>query len=143
MTDDLAPIYLQTLLPQPVQQQSRYSLRYSNNYTIPLTRTVSYFNSFLPTALREWNSLDQTTRDCATLGTFKRNAPVNQPPVYFDNVKTSRKAQILYSRLRLEFSFFNQHLCRNNLVASPNCSCGMIESFPHFLLSCLRYTHIR
>ena len=36
MTNGLAPLYLQTLLPQRVQQQSRYSLRNSNNYTIPL-----------------------------------------------------------------------------------------------------------
>ena len=72
MTNGLATFYLQTLQPQRVQQQSRDSLRNSHTFTIPLTRTVSYFNSFLPTSLREWNSLDQTTRDCATLGMFKR-----------------------------------------------------------------------
>ena len=84
MTNGLAPFYEQTLLPQSVQQQSRYSL-WNSNYTIPLTWTVSYFNAFVPTALREWNSLDQNTRDCAILGMFKRklNAPVNHPPVYF------------------------------------------------------------
>ena len=41
-------------------------------------------------------------------------------------------------RLRLECSSLNQHLCRKNLVDSPNCSCGMIESSSHFLLSCAR-----
>ena len=145
MTNGLAPLYLQTLLPQRVQQQSRYSLRNSNNYTIPLSRNVSYFNSFLPTALREWNFLDQNTRDCATLGTFKRKlkTPLNHPPVYFDNVQTSRKMQILHTRVRLECSSLNQHLWRKNLVDSPNCFCGVIKSSSHFLLSCARYSHIR
>ena len=143
MTNGLAPLYLQTLLPQRVQQQSRYSLRNSNNYTIPLSRTVSYFNSFLPTALREWNSLDQNTRDCATLGTFKRKlkTPLNHPPVYFDNVQTSRKAQILHTRLRLECSSLNQHLWRKNLVDSPNCFCGVIVFFSLSVVMCKIFSY--
>ena len=52
MTNGLAPLYLQTLLSQRVQQQSRYSLRNSNNYTIPLSQTVSYFNSFFTNCIK-------------------------------------------------------------------------------------------
>lgn len=145
MIKDLTPPYLQELLPQRVQQQSRYSLRNANNYAIPPTRTALYFNSFLPSTLREWNSLEQSVRDSATLGSFKwkLSATRNVPPVYFDNTQVSRKAQVLHSRLRLECSSLNQHLHKKNLVDNPFCACGMVESSSHFLLSCVRYNHIR
>ena len=47
---------------------------------------------FLPSTLREWNSLNQNTTDCAILGRFKRklDASVNHLIIYFDNVQTSR-----------------------------------------------------
>lgn len=145
MVNGLTPPYLQVLLPQRVQQQSRYSLRNSNNFALPPARTALYYNSFLPSTLREWNSLEQDTRDSATLCSFKwkLSATRNLPPVHFDNVQVSRKAQILHSRLRLECSSLNQHLYKKNLVDNPLCSCGIVESTSHFLLSCARYNHIR
>ena len=40
-------------------------------------------------------------------------------------------------------SSLNEHLFRRNLVDSPNCVCGSVESTLHFLLHCPRYTNIR
>ena len=54
-----------------------------------------------------------------------------------------RLCQTLHTRLRTECSFLNQHLFRRNLVPSPNCICGEIESNTHFLFHCSRYNEIR
>ena len=51
--NNLAPNYLMQLLPPRVQQFSRYPLRNSEDFAIPVTRTATYYNSFLPTALRD------------------------------------------------------------------------------------------
>ena len=44
------------LLPPRVQQFSRYPQRNSEDFAIPVTRIATYYNSFLPTALRDWNT---------------------------------------------------------------------------------------
>ena len=38
-------------------------------------------------------------------------------------------------RLRSECSSLNQHRFERNLVKSPNCACGEVESNEHFLLA--------
>ena len=50
------------LLPPWVQQFSRYPLRNSEDFAIPVMRTAIYSNSFLPTALRDWNGLSPDTQ---------------------------------------------------------------------------------
>ena len=59
--NNLAPNYLMQLLPPRMQQFSRYPLRNSEDFAIPVTRTATYYNSFLPTALRDWNVLSPDT----------------------------------------------------------------------------------
>ena len=66
------PQYLQSLIPQRVQNISRYQLRNMNNFNVPAARTVSHANSFLPSTLRDWNSLDLIVRNSPTLKSFKR-----------------------------------------------------------------------
>ena len=144
ITHNLTPDYLKRLLPPRIQDQSRYQLRNPNNYMVPITRTTFYFNSFLPSTLREWNSLNIISRNSTTLASFKRtlSTPSNVPQ-YFYAIQTSRIGQILHTRIRLECSSLNQHLCKNNLINSPNCTCGLVESVAHYFLFCPRYTHIR
>ena len=36
-------------------------------------------------------------------------------------------------------SSLNEHLFIRNLVDSPNCACGQVESTSHFLISCKKY----
>lgn len=145
MINGLVPPYLQQLIPRTVEQQSRYTLRNSINFLIPATRTTAYFNSFLPSTLRDWNLLEQDIRESATLASFKRklNTPRTTIPTYFDNIQTTRIGQILHTRIRLECSSLNQHLYKKNLVNNPKCSCGSVESASHFLLTCAKYTHLR
>lgn len=148
MINGLTPRYLQNLVPFRVHEISRYPLRNVNNFTVPMSRTVSHSNSFLPSALRDWNEIDPIIRNSSTITLFKSriNASgpnIATPPKYFDNVQTSRLGQIYHARLRLECSSLNQHLFTKNLINSPLCSCGSIETPSHFLLSCSNYRVLR
>ena len=40
-------------------------------------------------------------------------------------------------------SSLNEHLFIQNLVDSPNCTCGHVEYASHFLISCQKYTDLR
>ena len=50
---------------------------------------------------------------------------------------------MLHSRLRTKCSSLNQHLFKCNIVPSPLCTCGAIESVSHYFLECQRFTHQR
>ena len=116
--NNLAPNYLLQLLPPRVQQFSRYPLRNSEDFAIPVMRTATYYNSFLPTALRDWNVLSLDTRNAPTLKSFKHTLRNNHilVPKYFDTLHVSRIAQILHNRIRLECSSLNSHLFKKNLI---------------------------
>ena len=144
MTHNLTPNYLQRLLPPQIREQSRYHLRNPNNFMTPITRTRFYYSSFLPSALRDWNSLNNDSRNSTTLINFKRT--LSTPgivPSHYLNIQTTRTGQILHTRIRLECSSLNQHLYKKKLINSPNCLCGQVESAAHFLLHCPRYNQIR
>ena len=130
------------LLPPIVQQFSRYPLRNSEDFAIPVTRTATHYNSFLPTALRDWNVLSPDTQNAPILNSFKHTLRNNQTlvPKYFDTLHVSRIAQIVNNRIRLECSSLNSHLFKKNLIDNQLCSCGSIETTSHFFFSCPRYT---
>ena len=144
ITHNLTPDYLRQLLPPRVQERSRYLLRNPNNFIVPATRKTGYFNSFLPSALREWNSLSIASRNSSSLVSFKRTSreSITVPP-HFYTIQTTRVGQILHIRIRLEFSSLNQHLHKENLINDPNGSCSQVESAAHFLSTCPRYSQIR
>ena len=104
--------------------------------------TAIYYNSFLPTALRDWKALSSDTLNTPTLNSFKHTLRNNQilVPKYFDTLYVSRIAQILHNLIRLEFSWLNLHLFKKNLIDNQLCSCGSIETTSHFFFSCPRYT---
>lgn len=144
----LTPEYLQSLMPPRVHELTRYSLRNNNDFAIPVSRTAIYINSFLPSALRDWNTLDQDVRNSSSLSIFKTRVNsggtgLNKPPDYFNNIQTSREGQIYHTRLRLECSALNQHLFAKNIIDTPLCTCGATETASHFLLSCVNYRHLR
>ena len=103
---------------------------------MPIARTTSYYKSFLPSTLRSWNSLDETTKQSPTMSSFKRNISRsnNNVPPYYEITWLSRKSQILHTRLRLECSSLNHHLFRKNLIANPSA---------HFVLKCPLYANLR
>ena len=105
----LTPQYLQSLIPQRVQNISRYQLRNMNNFNVPPARTVTHANSFLPSTLRDWNSLDLIVRNSPTLNSFKRqlNQTRNENPYpkYFD--MSNFNGHLLFQADRLSCSYLN------------------------------------
>ena len=139
----MTPSYLSSLVPPVVGQRSRYSLRNSTDVETLPARTQLYYNSFLPSAVREWNALPSTVRSAQSLRVFKKqlqNDAVAIPMHYYTG---ERKAQILHCRLRLNCSALNHHLFSKNIVESPHCSCGAIENTHHFFFSCPLYDEMR
>ena len=110
MVNNFTPSYLSSLVPQPVNAASAYNLHNQNNIQSIATRTNYYFNSFLPSTIREWNSIPLDTRNSGSIETFKRklNRDVTcVPKYYFDG---NRKLQVLHSRLRTNCSSLNHDL---------------------------------
>ena len=141
MQNNISPAYLSDLIPAP--PQTSYSLRNNSNTPTIHSRTQIYHSSFLPSTIRDWNSLPAATKNKPTLESFKSalNKNSSKPsPLY--NLG-SRSSQILHARLRLGCSSLNHDLNRKGIVDSPLCSCGAIETVTHFLLQCPNFTHLR
>ena len=99
--NNIAPLYLSSLVPPIVQGVSHYNLRNANDLKSVNSRTTQYFNSFLPSVIRDWNSLPCADRNVETIGSFKRHLNQHRAtvPKYF--YTGNRKSQILHTRLRL------------------------------------------
>ena len=69
---NLFPLYLSSLVPPLVQNASRYSLRNANNVQTVVPHINQYFHSFLPSAIREWNTLSEDIRNVDTLEAFQK-----------------------------------------------------------------------
>ena len=137
MMNSLTPLYLTSLVPQPVSNLSRYNLRNSNDLQSINARTKQYYHSFLPCTVRAWNNLPVETKQSASLQCFKnslkKNTETQVPKHYYFG---SRRAQILHTRLRTNCSSLNLHLFLKNITESPLCRCGSIENTEHFFLYC-------
>ena len=143
MSNSLSPIYLSRLVPPQVRENSEYLLRNSSNTSTIHANSNLYYNSFLPSVIRLWNNLPLLVRNSTSLSDFKKNlrGQERKPPVYF--YFGNRAAQIYHTRLRLECSSLNSHLFKKNLIDSPRCSCGQIETVKHYLFDCTNYTQLR
>ena len=103
MKNELCPDYLASLVPATVGSASPYPLR--NSLDQPTLHT-----SFLPSAVCDWNELQEQTRNSPSLNTFKNSLKSNliTPPQYYNTGK--RLGQIFHARLRSACSTLRQHL---------------------------------
>ena len=110
---------------------------------MPHSRTNLYSNSFLPSVIRDFNNLTSELRNAPALSTFKRLLYKDTPhvPKYF--FYGERKYQIMHTRFRTKCSSLAQDLYTKNIVDSPLCQCGEIESSSHFFLNCHQYINHR
>ena len=140
MVNHLTPLYLSFLIPPTVNQTSRYNLRNASNISTINARTNQYFNSFLPSTIRDWNSLSEEHRNSTSVASFKHT--LNQTnisvPKYF--YVGDRRPQVLHKRLCTKCSALNYEIYLKNLTDTPLCRCGNIENSEHFFLQC-RYYH--
>ena len=72
MFNDLTSLCLSSRVPALVQNASRYNLRNSNDTQTVSSHTTLFYNSFLPSTIRDWNRLNPDIRNAGTLGAFKQ-----------------------------------------------------------------------
>ena len=139
MFNQLTPVYLSSLIPQQVNAISHHNLRNSNDIHTIRSNTSLYHNSFLPSTLRQWNSLPVEVRQLNTLSSFKTflKKDLQSVPTYY--YCGSRKVQILHARLRTGCSSLNMDLFHKNITESPLCRCGSIEDTQHYFFHCRFY----
>ena len=95
----MSPDYLSSLVPPTIGSTTNYQLRNSSNLLTLQASSQLYFNSFLPSVIREWNELPEVTRDLPSITTFKHELDSDNmkiPLYYFDG---KRLAQIYHARL--------------------------------------------
>jgi hypothetical protein len=141
--NNLAPEYLSDLIPPSVSETSNYYLRNSQNISQQANRLALLQQSFFPSTIKLWNTLDLNIRQIPILAHFK--SKIRQ--IYFQNVKKSahfscgnRYLSVLHTRIRNKCSSLKEDLYSTNLISNPNCICGyQNENADHYLLFCNRY----
>ena len=103
----------------------------------------SNYRPFIPSTLRDWNSLAMDVRNSESVSSFKcslnRDKPTKEPLFYIGD----RRLQVLHTRLRTNCSSLNHHLHAKNIVESPCCTCGEIETTKHYFFDCPNFVNFR
>jgi hypothetical protein len=137
----LAPESLLQKIPERVEARTRYRLRNRGDIEAPMTRLVSYSQSFFPNAVRLWNSFSAAITTSPSVKSFKHNylkaspRPTTNPLFY----RGDRRTAVSHSRMRVRCSGLNADLCHElHVVDSASCTCppGDDETAKHYLLHC-------
>jgi hypothetical protein len=132
-----APMYLCDLIPPTIQSTTVYPLRNGSDIIIPFCRLSNTYDSFIPSTIRQWNSLDPSIRNVDSIAKFKTELRKRK-------VIGPRKLNIILTQLRCFASFLNYDLFQVNIVSDPSCRCGAnCEDSYHFLFDCSHYSNIR
>ena len=119
----ISPAYLVELLPDTVDKRTCRSLRSGENLTLfSSCRTEKFKQSFFPSTVKLWNSLQTELRTSASLSAFKKEIKSFFSPLIGKkrfNVSLNRWASILHARLRLGSHALNEYLFRINCYSSP------------------------
>ena len=105
----------------------------------PFSHTSAHSESFLPSVIRDFNSLPEHVKSASSVSSFKRLLKDKSlvVPSYF--YSGNRKDQILHTRLRTNCSAFAHDLYSKNIVPSPYCSCGLAETTYHYFFVCPKF----
>ena len=120
-----------------------------NHSSIPLFNVKhEYFrNSFFPSAVIEWNKLDNNIRNSESVSAFKKQILklIRPSPNSTFNAHNPHGIKLL-TRLRVGLSHFRKHKLRHNFqdFLDPFCNCGRhIETTIHFFLHCSNHSNQR
>ena len=143
MINGLSPQYLSDLVLATNDSSWNYNLRNSNNIHLVNARTALYYNSFLPSVVRDWNNIPDDRINVDSVIAFKNVLSRDKPIVpkhylFFGN----RKEQILHTCLRTNCSVLNYDLYMKNIIDSPLCRCNN-ETVKHFFHDCPNYNNQR
>ena len=85
MVNALSPDYLSSLVPPTVGSLTPYPLRNATNIQTIHSALQLYYNSFLPSVIRDWNELSEEVRNSTTINSFKckLNSNIRSPPKYY------------------------------------------------------------
>ena len=119
-----------------------YPLRNSEQYQTIDAKSQLYYNSFLSSAIREWNTLGNTAQSCPSVSSFKKMSTRQPVPNYY-YLTGSRNEQKLHARIRTNCSSLYYTLFSKNIIQDKFCTCGEIEDVQHFLSLCARFTSQR
>jgi hypothetical protein len=143
--NNIAPNYLSEACPPLVGQVSNYNLRNSDNIALPMGTRSAYVNSFMPSAVRLWNSLDTDLKNSSSLDSFKYNLKkkaVKKVKLYS---RFNGHSAINHTRMRLGLSALKAQRHAYNHVDSPKCDfCGARSEDPmHYFLQCRVFKNMR
>ena len=127
LINGLSPQYLSDLVSAPIGSSSNYNLRNSNNIHLVNARNSLYYNSFLPSTVRDWNNIRDGHRHVDSVIAFKNVLSRDKPIVPKHYIFGNRKEQILHTRLRTNCSVLNYSLYLKNIIDSPLCRCNMLK----------------
>jgi hypothetical protein len=142
----LSPPYLRALCPPLTRNRTTYDLRTGMNITQPPQRTTTYQKSYFPQSIRDWNSLNEQTRQSTSIDTFKetlkKTTPSKPNPLFHHN---SCKSAINQTRIRLGLSALSSQRFDYNHIDTPKCqTCNAKTEDPsHFFLTCPNYDYCR
>jgi len=134
--NDMVQDYLNNLFPRVDIEQLRYGLRHMSDFVNLPRRTALFENSFVPSAIQQWNSLPCHLRQCPSLATFKRELlrskfPSRTVPLHF--LHGDRLLSSLHARMRNNCSNLKCDLFVNHLSETYLCEyCNVPENANHF-----------
>ena len=114
---------------------------------IPFCRLSNTCDSFIPSTIRQWNSLNPSLRNVECIAKFKiklrKQKEIRQEiPKHYEN--GPRKLNIAITQLRCFASFLNYNMFQVNIVSEPSCRCGANrEDSHHFVFDCYHYANMR
>ena len=109
MKNGLCQEYLSSLIPANVGSSVGYSLRNANAVRTINAKSQLYFNSFLPSTIREWNELPTAVQNSPTLPIFKNHLNSNLRAALAYYSTENRLDQINHTRVRTRCSCLNQN----------------------------------
>ena len=76
----MAPEYVRHLVPPTIQSTIIYPLRNGDHLIVPVCRLSITNSSFIPSTVKEWNTLVIAIRKLASLSKFKNALRTNSQP---------------------------------------------------------------
>jgi hypothetical protein len=138
--------YLCDIIPPTIQRTTVYPLRNGSDIIIPFCRLSITCDSFIPSTIHQWNSLNPSLRNVEFIAKFKtelrKQKDIRQVPKHYEI--GPRKLNIALTQLRCFASFLNYDLFKVNIVSDPSCRCGANrEDSHHFFFDCSHYANMR
>ena len=138
MVNHITPAYLSLLLPERLGLIRNTRGADIHNFRIPVARTESYRNSFIPSSILAWNNLSPRFKSATSKRSFKvmqRQISYHSIPKYYH--LADRKMEIVLNKMRLGFCNLNYDLFSKGCIPSARCHCGYeSETLHHYYLEC-------